>query len=249
MADLNSDGHLDIVYGAYWFAGPDFVPRTFRPNHVVEGLHARQQRPRLRRRQGRLAGHHRRRLGRGRHLLVQEPRQRRRGARARPGRCTCPGRRTCWPRRAATWRCSRCTTSTATACPSCTRPATARRSRSRSGASTKGADGAPALTPFVLGAEGGGHGFAFGDVNGDGREDVLTEIGWYERPAGDPFAGPWKLHPETALAPPELPVRGQGPQPATAGSTSSSAAATTSACTGGSSRRRRPTARPSGRST
>ena len=53
--------------------------------------------------------------------------------------------------------------------------------------------------------EGGGHGFAFGDVNGDGREDVLTEIGWYERPAGDPFAGPWKLHPETALPHPSCP--------------------------------------------
>jgi len=56
------------------------------------------------------------------------------------------------------------------------------------------------LEPSVLGVEGGGHGFAFGDVNGDGREDVLTEIGWYERPPGDPFVAPWKLHPETARA-------------------------------------------------
>ena len=58
---------------------------------------------------------------------------------------------------------------------------------------------------FVLGAEGGGHGYAWGDVNGDGREDFLTEIGWYERPAGDPFAAPWKLHPETALPHPSCP--------------------------------------------
>src|SRR5918992_4576563 len=36
VADLNRDGHVDIVYGAYWFAGPDFVPRTFRPNHVAK---------------------------------------------------------------------------------------------------------------------------------------------------------------------------------------------------------------------
>lgn len=63
----------------------------------------------------------------------------------------------------------------------------------------KDASGTPILTPFVLGAEGGGHGIAFGDVNGDGREDVLCEIGWYERPAGDPFAGPWKYHKETDL--------------------------------------------------
>ena len=55
------------------------------------------------------------------------------------------------------------------------------------------------------GTQGGGHGYAWGDVNGDGREDLLTEIGWYERPAGDPFAGPWKLHPETALPHPSCP--------------------------------------------
>src|SRR5918994_1214032 len=36
VADLNKDGHLDIVYGAHWFAGPDFVPRAFRPNHASE---------------------------------------------------------------------------------------------------------------------------------------------------------------------------------------------------------------------
>jgi hypothetical protein len=69
----------------------------------------------------------------------------------------------------------------------------------------RGSDGSHTVTPFVLGAEGGGHGFAWGDVNGDGREDLLTEIGWYERPAGDPFAGPWKLHPETALPHPSCP--------------------------------------------
>lgn len=34
VADLNRDGHVDIVYGAYWLAGPDFVPRAFRPNHT-----------------------------------------------------------------------------------------------------------------------------------------------------------------------------------------------------------------------
>jgi hypothetical protein len=71
--------------------------------------------------------------------------------------------------------------------------------RRKSGVLQRMTDGNPKLDPFVLGIEGGGHGFAFGDVNGDGREDLLCEIGWYERPAGDPFAGPWKLHPETDL--------------------------------------------------
>jgi hypothetical protein len=69
----------------------------------------------------------------------------------------------------------------------------------------KAADGQPTLKRIVLGASGGGHGYAFGDVNGDGREDVLVETGWYERPEGDVLAKPWKFHPETALPHPSCP--------------------------------------------
>ena len=69
----------------------------------------------------------------------------------------------------------------------------------------RNASGKPAVEKFVLGEQGGGHGYAWGDVNGDGREDFLTEIGWYERPPGDPFAGPWEFHPETALPHPSCP--------------------------------------------
>ena len=64
---------------------------------------------------------------------------------------------------------------------------------------TKGDDGKPSLRRIVIGSEGGGHGFAFGDVNSDGREDVLVGSGWYERPQGDPLAKPWKFHAETAF--------------------------------------------------
>ena len=39
-----------------------------------------------------------------------------------------------------------------------------------------------------------GHGIGFGDVNGDGREDLLFGRGWYERPEGDPFKAEWTLH-------------------------------------------------------
>jgi hypothetical protein len=63
----------------------------------------------------------------------------------------------------------------------------------------KAADGQPTASRIVLGKDGSGHGYAFGDVNGDGRDDVLCAVGWYEHPEGDPFARPWKLHPETAL--------------------------------------------------
>lgn len=39
-----------------------------------------------------------------------------------------------------------------------------------------------------------GHGMGFGDINGDGHEDIIYESGWYERPANDPFGQPWKRH-------------------------------------------------------
>jgi hypothetical protein len=69
----------------------------------------------------------------------------------------------------------------------------------------KDADGRPMLEQRVIGTGGGGHGYALGDINGDGREDVLVESGWYERPEGDPFAKPWTFHPETALPHPSCP--------------------------------------------
>ena len=39
-----------------------------------------------------------------------------------------------------------------------------------------------------------GHGIGFGDINGDGREDILFGQGWYERPEGDIFNQEWTLH-------------------------------------------------------
>ncbi len=52
----------------------------------------------------------------------------------------------------------------------------------------------PTLDRVELGRRGCGHGMAFGDVNGDGREDILVKVGWYERPAGDPLSAEWTLH-------------------------------------------------------
>ncbi len=69
----------------------------------------------------------------------------------------------------------------------------------------KGPRGQPAAKEIVLGTHGHGHGFAFGDLNGDGREDILVEAGWYERPAGDPFAKLWRFHEEPALPHPSAP--------------------------------------------
>jgi len=204
VGDLNRDGHLDIVSGAYWFAGPDFVPRAFRPSHVSRDyMHANSDHvydvdqdgwPDViaggwgedgiywYRNPGKSA------LERGAPWEMHKPWEARLLARTRgfmemfalhdyDGDGVPELHSACYRKNEPleVWR------------------------------FTKGPDGMPALTPFVLGKEGGGHGFAFGDVNGDGREDVLTEIGWYERPSGSPFAGPWKLHAETALPHPSCP--------------------------------------------
>ena len=69
---------------------------------------------------------------------------------------------------------------------------------------TKNTEGRPAAQQVVIGPH-GGHCYAFADINGDGREDIQCESGWYERPEGDIFTQPWKLHPETALPHPSVP--------------------------------------------
>ena len=40
-----------------------------------------------------------------------------------------------------------------------------------------------------------GHGLGAGDVNGDGRLDVLQAAGWWEQPAAGPRSGLWAYHP------------------------------------------------------
>jgi FG-GAP-like repeat len=204
VGDLNRDGHPDIVYGSYWFAGPDFIPRTFRPNHVSkdylransdhiydvdkdgwpdviaggwteDGIYWFKNPGNSAAERGKPWEMH---LPWEAHLLARTRGYMEMFALHDFDKDGVPELHSACYRKAEpleVWRFA------------------------------KGPDGAPALKPFVLGAEGGGHGYAFGDVNGDGLEDVLCEIGWYERPAGDPFAKSWKFHPETALPHPSCP--------------------------------------------
>lgn len=47
------------------------------------------------------------------------------------------------------------------------------------------------------GSEGAGHGVGAGDINSDGRRDILTPKGWYEQPAE--AGAPWVFHAEFQL--------------------------------------------------
>lgn len=40
-----------------------------------------------------------------------------------------------------------------------------------------------------------GHGLGVGDVNGDGRADLLTRVGWFAQPKSDPGSQRWTPHP------------------------------------------------------
>lgn len=46
----------------------------------------------------------------------------------------------------------------------------------------------------VVGESGNGHGMGFGDINGDGKQDIVFQSGWYEQPKAGAFSGPWAYH-------------------------------------------------------
>jgi hypothetical protein len=50
-----------------------------------------------------------------------------------------------------------------------------------------------------------GHGFGFGDINGDGRGDIVLGKGWLEAPE-DPLSGEWIFHEEFDLGAASCPV-------------------------------------------
>ncbi len=61
------------------------------------------------------------------------------------------------------------------------------------------------FTSHTVYAERQGHGLGFGDVNGDGRGDFVLAEGWLEAPA-DPFGGEWIFHREFSLGSASVPI-------------------------------------------
>lgn len=65
----------------------------------------------------------------------------------------------------------------------------------------------PIFTEARIGDSIHGHGMGTGDVNGDGRIDIVVAQGWYEAPEGDRWAGKWAFHKfEQGLGHTSLPV-------------------------------------------
>jgi hypothetical protein len=54
-------------------------------------------------------------------------------------------------------------------------------------------------------AEGAGHGIGFGDLNGDGHEDIVLSWGWLEAPE-NPYEGAWTEHRDFAFAQASCPI-------------------------------------------
>ncbi len=63
-------------------------------------------------------------------------------------------------------------------------------------------------TKHDLGTEGASHGLGYGDINLDGRTDIITGKGWYEQPA-DSTSDKWPFHGEFQLGAASMMILGR----------------------------------------
>ena len=70
----------------------------------------------------------------------------------------------------------------------------------------RGDDGKVTTTKHVVSESGNGHGMGFGDINGDGKEDIIFYGGWYECPADGPYSGTWEWHKDFVLPHASCPI-------------------------------------------
>lgn len=68
------------------------------------------------------------------------------------------------------------------------------------------ADGKPNLSSHTIGQAANGHGMGFGDLNGDGRDDIIFKNGWYACPEKGPHSGPWTYHADFVLPHASCPI-------------------------------------------
>ena len=76
----------------------------------------------------------------------------------------------------------------------------------------------------MIGTEGEMHGNGLGDINGDGRTDIVTPVGWYECPA-EPRNGEWTFHADYLFHRVDQPEQPQSPPRTRCWSTTSTATA------------------------
>jgi hypothetical protein len=55
----------------------------------------------------------------------------------------------------------------------------------------RGDDGKVKAEKHTVAESANGHGMGFGDINGDGQDDILFGKGWFECPADGPYSGLW----------------------------------------------------------